>query len=50
VLDLVISSTFDAVLLCKATAVNNWFKVVALTNINQKLPQLLVHTIKQAAP
>jgi hypothetical protein len=49
VLDLVISSTCDAVLLCKASEVSTYFRDLALTHIKQHLAQLLVHTIKEAA-
>lgn len=49
VLELVLSSTTDAALLCKSTAISSYYKDLSVLRVQQHLPQLLVTKIKQAA-
>lgn len=49
VFDLVLSSSADARLLCKATAVSSYFRELAATSIRQRWPDLLVQTVKGVA-
>jgi hypothetical protein len=49
VFELVVTFTHDAVLLAKATVLSSYYREIALTSVQQQLPTLLVHTIKQAA-
>jgi hypothetical protein len=49
VLELVLSCTSDAALLCKATSLSTHYQQLSLARIRQNLPEILVHTVKQAA-
>lgn len=49
VFDLVLSSSADACLLCKATTVSSYFRELATTSIRQRWPDLLVQTIKDVS-
>lgn len=45
-LELVISSTNDAALLARATMTSTYYRDLAVAQIKQHLPELLVHAIK----
>lgn len=48
VLELVVTFTHDVALLAKATVLSSYYRDIALASVQQQLPQLLVHAVKQA--